>query len=128
MAETQDQSEPTFEQALARLERIVVGIERGEVDLATALVQYEEGVKLLAYCRKLLDAAEARVAVLTGVDPLGTPTTAPFDATATFNPETVGRRPAQPADPSTPAQDRPVGRKVRPAPRNEPTDLDAPPF
>ena len=78
-----DESEPTFEQALTRLERIVDELERGEPDLSAALAQYEDGVKLLRHCYRLLDQAEQSVALLTGVDSQGNPLTIPFGATAT---------------------------------------------
>src|SRR6516162_10234599 len=78
-----DESKPTFEQALTRLERIVDELERGEPDLSAALAQYEDGVKLLRHCHRLLDQAEQSVALLTGVDSQGHPLTIPFGATAT---------------------------------------------
>ena len=82
-----DEPEPNFEEALARIERIVADLERGEPALNTALAKYEEGVKLLRRCYDLLDQAERSVALLTGVDEQGNPETAPFDATATLAPE-----------------------------------------
>jgi exodeoxyribonuclease VII small subunit len=75
--------EPTFETALNRVERIVADLERGESSLSVALAKYEDGVKLLRFCYDLLDRAERSVALLTGVDDQGRPTTDPFDAAAT---------------------------------------------
>lgn len=69
---------PSFEQALARLERIVSQLEEGELGLAPALAQYEEGVKLLRQCYGLLQLAEQRVEVLCAVDPQQHPLTGPF--------------------------------------------------
>ena len=74
--------EPSFEQALGQLERIVASLERGEPELTSALAKYEKGVLLLTQCHRLLDQAEQSVALLTGVDDQGNPLTAPFDATA----------------------------------------------
>ena len=37
---------PTFEEALERLESIVVDLEEGEIGLAEGLARYEQGVKL----------------------------------------------------------------------------------
>src|SRR5262249_12959222 len=79
-----DESELTFEQALTQLEGIMEELERGEPALSAALAQYENGVKLLRHCYRLLDQAEQSVALLTGVDTQGNPLTTPFDATATI--------------------------------------------
>jgi exodeoxyribonuclease VII small subunit len=76
--------EPSFEQALSQLERIVASLERGEPELTAALAKYEKGVLLLTQCHRLLDQAEQSVALLTGIDEEGNPLTAPFDATATI--------------------------------------------
>jgi exodeoxyribonuclease VII small subunit len=76
--------EPSFEQALTQLEQIVASLERGEPDLTTALAKYEQGVRLLTLCHRLLDGAEQSVALLTGVDDQGNPLTIPFDATASI--------------------------------------------
>ena len=89
------QSEPTFEQALSQLERIVANLEQGEPELTSALAKYEKGVSLLSQCYRLLDQAEQSVALLTGVDDAGTPVTAPFDAAATVARETTHRPPQQ---------------------------------
>jgi exodeoxyribonuclease VII small subunit len=78
------EAEPTFEQALTQLERIVASLERGESELTTALANYEKGVRLLTLCQHLLDQAEQSVALLTGVDENGNPLTALFDATSTI--------------------------------------------
>jgi exodeoxyribonuclease VII small subunit len=78
-----DSSELNFEDALERLESVVGALEGGELGLDDALAQYEQGVRLLVRCRALLENAERKVALLTGVDEDGSPLTAPFDATAT---------------------------------------------
>lgn len=88
-----DEPEPTFEEALGQLERIVATLERGETELSDALGQYERGVRLLARCHHLLDSAEQSIAVLTGVDDAGTPQTTPFDATATVERERLAPAP-----------------------------------
>lgn len=53
-----------FEEALAQVERLVEELESGELSLEDALERYERGVRRLAACRKLLDAAEKRVDIL----------------------------------------------------------------
>lgn len=57
-------SELTFEAALARLEEIVRGLERGESTLDEALSLYEEGVKLARFCNSRLDEAEAKIEIM----------------------------------------------------------------
>ncbi|HLT58067.1 MAG: exodeoxyribonuclease VII small subunit [Limnochordales bacterium] len=54
----------SFEEALARLEQIVLRIESGEAGLEESLRLFEEGVALARTCRAQLDRAEARIRVL----------------------------------------------------------------
>lgn len=68
-----------FEASLKELEATVTALESGGLDLDGALAAYERGVGLLARCQGLLQAAEHRVALLTGVAPDGTPEAVPFD-------------------------------------------------
>ena len=59
----------SFEQAMAELEKIVRAIESGEVPLAQALAQYEQGIELISYCQKALSEAEQKIAKLSkGLD------------------------------------------------------------
>lgn len=74
---------PDFESALARMEAIVYELEEGRIGLAEALARYEEGVGLLRQCFGLLETAERRIELLTGVDAAGNPVVAPYDDTAT---------------------------------------------
>jgi exodeoxyribonuclease VII small subunit len=55
----------SFEQALADLEQRVARLEKGELPLEDALRIFEEGVALVRECHETLDAADARIAVLT---------------------------------------------------------------
>jgi exodeoxyribonuclease VII small subunit len=95
-----------FEAALEKLERSVEELEGGELGLDGALAEYEQGVRLLAYCRGLLDGAERRVALLTGLDDSGGPETSPFDVTATLDRESSApdrRAPAGKGDGAPPS-------------------------
>ena len=74
---------PCFEEAIERLEAIVRALEDGELGLEEALGRYEEGVKMLRHAHSLLERAERRVELLTGVDSEGQPQTEPFDDRAT---------------------------------------------
>lgn len=126
-------AEPSFEQALGQLERIVQSLERGEPELTSALAKYEKGVKLLTQCHRLLDQAEQSIALLTGVDDEGNPLTAPFDATATIAREggpatsaNVKVSPRQPRKRQTPEQASPPQNRT-PA-SDDPDDAADPPF
>ena len=56
----------SFEGSLAELESRVARLERGDLDLDDALKLFEEGVSLVRECHERLDAAEARIVVLSG--------------------------------------------------------------
>ncbi len=54
-------SRRTFEQSLARLEKIVDSLEQGETPLESAIELYEEGMALSKECMETLSKAELRV-------------------------------------------------------------------
>ena len=54
----------SFEQAMGELEKIVQAIESGQVPLAQALAQYEQGIELISHCQKVLTEAEHKIAKL----------------------------------------------------------------
>ena len=58
-------SELTFEQALAQLEKIVNTLESGSAPLDDSLALYEDAVKLVRFCNDKLDMAEQKVKILT---------------------------------------------------------------
>ena len=63
MAE-QKQQKQTFEQALAELGKIVTEVEEGKVPLEKSIDRYEQGMKLIQYCRGILENAEKRIEVI----------------------------------------------------------------
>lgn len=67
-----------FETQLELLEDIVSELENGDVSLAESLEKYENGVKHLKQCFRLLDTARDRVKLLSGVDENGNPVTESF--------------------------------------------------
>ena len=71
------EKKPTFEQAMARLEEIVTGLEKGDLPLDESLSLYEEGAKLMKQCNALLDKAEQKVMKLR-VSDTGEVNAAPF--------------------------------------------------
>lgn len=82
----------TFEQSLAELESIVHQLEDGQIGLAEALACYEQGVRHLKHCYQLLQSAERKIELLTGVTDEGTPLTEPFDMEPARPAEAPGRR------------------------------------
>ena len=55
---------PSFEQGLERLEKIVQELEQADLSLERALELFEEGMKLSAHCRRQLEEAENKVEIL----------------------------------------------------------------
>ena len=54
----------SFEDALAELERIVKGLEGGQLKLEDAIDAYERGAALRSHCEAKLAEVEARVAAI----------------------------------------------------------------
>ena len=69
--------EPSFEQALERLETIVEELEGGSLSLEESLARYEEGMRLSKRLTQSLDRAEKRIERL--VEEGGAPTTRPLE-------------------------------------------------
>jgi len=55
---------PTYEDALAELERLVAAMEGGQLPLDKLLDGYKRGAQLLSFCRARLEAVEQQVRVL----------------------------------------------------------------
>jgi exodeoxyribonuclease VII small subunit len=58
--------EPSFEGALAELEKIVARMEGGELSLEEALATHRRGLELARFCQQKLEAAQQQVKVLEG--------------------------------------------------------------
>ena len=63
---TTSSSGPTFEKALAELEKIVARMESGELSLEQALEAHKRGLELARFCQQKLEAAQQQVKVLEG--------------------------------------------------------------
>jgi exodeoxyribonuclease VII small subunit len=74
-----DECAASFEESLEELEKIVAELESGKLGLSDALERYEQGVKHLKSCQQLLERAERKIELLSGVDADGNPITQPFD-------------------------------------------------
>ena len=81
MSKAAKATEPTFEDALGKLEAIVESMEAGELPLEQLLGRFEEGTRLVKFCQDRLSAAELRVSQLeTNAD--GEPVAKPLDPSA----------------------------------------------
>jgi exodeoxyribonuclease VII small subunit len=76
-----DPPSTSFEAHLAALEKVVADLEGDALSLEASIGRYQEGVGHLAACRKILDAAEQRLAELVA-SPDGTVTEQPLAVTA----------------------------------------------
>lgn len=56
--------EPSFEEALTALEKIVDAMENGELTLAELMENYSQGVTLSQKCLKALDRAEKTMDIM----------------------------------------------------------------
>jgi len=63
---TKPSEAPSFEKALAELEKIVARMESGELSLEQALATHKRGLELARFCQKQLEAAQQQVKVLEG--------------------------------------------------------------
>lgn len=70
--------QPSFEDALKRLEAIVDELESGELSLEDSIARYEEGMKLSRRLTQTLDEAEKRIERLVE-NPDGTIETRPHE-------------------------------------------------
>jgi exodeoxyribonuclease VII small subunit len=70
-------SELSFEEALKELEVIVKSLEDGQGTLDHAIVAYEKGIKLKAFCEEKLSAAKLRIEQITA-KPDGSVSTSDF--------------------------------------------------
>jgi exodeoxyribonuclease VII small subunit len=66
-------SEPSFEDTVQRLGKIVEQLERGDLPLEQCLQLFEQGVRLARASQARLDAAERRVEQLLTIDEQGQP-------------------------------------------------------
>ena len=78
------ESVASFEDSLGELQMIVAELEDGAIGLETSLARFERGIQLLRTCYSVLEAAEARVEILTKFQE-GEPVVATFEASATYD-------------------------------------------
>ena len=54
----------SFEDKMQQLEKVVVELEKGDMNLDESLVKFEDGMKLAKECNKMLEDAEKKVTIL----------------------------------------------------------------
>jgi exodeoxyribonuclease VII small subunit len=64
------EKELSFEEAIKKLETVVRELEQGDLALETAVLKYNEGLRLAQRCHDLLKRAESAVVKLAGADGL----------------------------------------------------------
>ena len=74
MAEAQEQ--PTFEESLSKLERLVAEMESGDLPLEDMMRNFEEGRRLVTRCTAELETIRQRIEKVTSAVP---PTVEPLD-------------------------------------------------
>ncbi len=68
MAKKPKAEEPSYEEAVERVEELIDAIESGEIGLDESLKAFEEGMGLIKTCRARLERAEQRVTELLAQD------------------------------------------------------------
>ncbi len=76
----------SFEDATARLARIVDELERGDLPLERSLELFEEGIRLARAAEARISNAEKRVEELLAIDPTGKPVMRPLSLAAEEDP------------------------------------------
>jgi len=62
---TTKEKQPSFEQALDELEKLVAAMEEDQLPLEKLVENYEQGSKLLARCESVLESARKRLELIT---------------------------------------------------------------
>ena len=57
----EDKVELSFEQALVNLEEIIQRMESGEAPLDSLVTNYQNGIRMLKFCRKKIESAEMKI-------------------------------------------------------------------
>lgn len=109
---SQSTPEPSFEDAMQRLDEIVAGMEDSQLSLEEMISSYEEGVRLLKLCRHRIDGARRRVELISGDLEGGKAILTPFEGGV---PEEENTEPAEKSRPASPSANR-----RRKAPEAEP--------
>ena len=59
--QSDDEAVLSFEQALTNLEEIIQRMESGEAPLDSLVKNYQNGLKMLNFCRRKIEAAEMKI-------------------------------------------------------------------
>jgi exodeoxyribonuclease VII small subunit len=114
MSEPNLPTEPSFEQAMERLEEIVAGMEGERMPLDEMVGAYEEGMRLLKVCRQRIETARRRVEMI-AVEGEGKAALTAFDASGS----------AAGPDEAAEEKTRQAGPRRRSAPKPEAAEEDS---
>lgn len=64
MTENEKIEDLNFEEAMEKLEKITLELEKGDLDLDATVSKFEEGMQLSKKCTNLLNSAEKRITIL----------------------------------------------------------------
>jgi exodeoxyribonuclease VII small subunit len=82
-------TEPNFEAAMDRLEKIVEQMESGKLPLEDLIVRYEEGMNLVKICQERLAKAEQKIEIIAR-NSAGKPVVKEFEPAAEVNIDSEG--------------------------------------
>lgn len=123
--EPADEEGPSFEGSIVELQNIVGQLEDGSLPLEESMQQFERGISLLRNCYQVLEQAEQRIEVLTGVAEDGTTETGSFDASSTFDSQSANGKVAtgksKTGDQGTSSGGKPAAEKSKSKSRRGPT-------
>ena len=54
----------SFEDKMKKLEEIAIELEKGDLDLDSSVIKFEEGMKLSKECSEMLEKAEKKITML----------------------------------------------------------------
>ncbi len=120
-----------FEAHLEALEAVVGDLEGDALSLEASIARYQEGVRHLSACRRILDAAEKRLTELVEIDDAGAAVETPLEVgpeglvDASAEPPAPPLAPPAPASSRSPARSAPKGTRrpaALPPPSSEPGD------
>ena len=104
--------EPSFEDAMQRLDEIVAGMEDGQLSLEEMISSYEDGVRLLKLCRQRIEGARRRVELISADLEGGKASLTAFDEGADHDESAEdAEKPRAPARRRKPAE--PEGGEIR---------------
>ncbi len=116
----------TFEESISQLSEMVRELEEGTLSLDESLERYEQGIRHLKRCQKILATAERKIEILSGMDADGNATTQQFDdEEMTLQQKADQRSRRRTARPKSKSAPRKAASKAKPGEELSQDDVDA---